>query len=415
MKRLFAIFLILVLSGCGATPPTPADAYSVGYAEQSLTYGDLDQYYIAGYRNGVHPQGVLDPKKVKAAWIDNGAVSTVLIAVDCIALDRGTVQQIRSRLKNLPCDSINVAATHTHAGVDTLGLWGPVGISGKNESFQEQLVAAAVDTAWAAYENRNTGDLYYSRTETEGLQEDSREPIAYDSGLYQLRFDPQDPEKNGLRIVTFAAHAESLRGENTQISADFPGRVAKLVKEESGDDFLFLSGAAGGLIMTPVLTQGNDVANMFDTASKLAAYVLNPETEEKLTTDLAVSRVEWETALENTLFLYYKFLGILGSDIRQTATGQYMVQTELTLLRMGDVTLALLPGEPFPELLADSPEKMMIVGLANDEIGYIVPESDFLLHPQAPYILEAEGHYEETNSVGPNCGSDLLTAWKSCT
>ena len=50
--------------------------------------------------------------------------------------------------------------------------------------------------------------------------------------------------------------------------------------------------------------------------------------------------------------------------------------------------------------------EVMIIGLANDELGYIVPPSDFLLNEEMPYLTDTndykhENHYEETNSVGP--------------
>jgi hypothetical protein len=144
--------------------------------------------------------------------------------------------------------------------------------------------------------------------------------------------------------------------------------------------------------------------------------------------NLAISRVEWETELDNTLFMYYKFLGILGNSSRQDLLGRYYLTTELSVIRLGDLGLTLVPGELFPELVkgtgrAEDPrglaqiardhgmEDMLILGLANDEIGYIVPPSDFVLDGELPYVREAEGdHYEETNSVGPNCARDLAEA-----
>ena len=54
---------------------------------------------------------------------------------------------------------------------------------------------------------------------------------------------------------------------------------------------------------------------------------------------------------------------------------------------------------------------MIFVGLANDELGYIIPPSDYVLSEDAPYFNEAEGdHYEETNSVGVDCADDLAKA-----
>jgi hypothetical protein len=117
--------------------------------------------------------------------------------------------------------------------------------------------------------------------------------------------------------------------------------------------------------------------------------------------------------------------------------------TELNELRIGPLALITVPGEIFPELvvpgalqapypytpsgrpiigednvnppdLSKGPSgpmlrelvagvrHTMILGLGNDELGYIVPTYDFKLHDRAPYFDEAPGdHYEETNSVGP--------------
>ena len=54
----------------------------------------------------------------------------------------GTVRAIRAGIGDLPgCAAVNVYATHTHAGPDTLVLWGPVGADGKNAAYMEALVA----------------------------------------------------------------------------------------------------------------------------------------------------------------------------------------------------------------------------------------------------------------------------------
>ena len=60
---------------------------------------------------------------------------------------------------------------------------------------------------------------------------------------------------------------------------------------------------------------------------------------------------------------------------------------------------------------------LLMLGLANDEIGYIVPPSDFLLNETLPYIEKTmdhkgENHYEETNSVGPLCAQAIADAFE---
>lgn len=51
-----------------------------------------------------------------------------------------------------------------------------------------------------------------------------------------------------------------------------------------------------------------------------------------------------------------------------------------------------------------------VIGLGQDELGYVVPEYDYKLDPQDPYFTEASpgDHYEETNSVGPNVQHDMV-------
>jgi hypothetical protein len=77
-----------------------------------------------------------------------------------------------------------------------------------------------------------------------------------------------------------------------------------------------------------------------------------------------------------------------------------------------------VPGELLPELglLIKAEMKAAgallaaVVGLANDEIGYILPEEDYL-YPDNPY--EPGEHYEETMSLGPQTASRLLAALRS--
>lgn len=429
--------LALLLCGCERTSVQTEKIWSAGFGCAALSLPEKSEQplYIAGYHGGWEIAGVLDLQQVRALWLDDGENAMVLIAVDCVGLGSDTVQKIRAKLSDFcretGCDQINVVATHTHAGVDTLGLWGPTALDGKNDDFMEILIEGAVSAAKMAYADRSRGTLQFSATETEGLQADSRMPEVFDRNLYQIRFVPDDPAQNAIRLISFAAHAEALRGDNTLVSRDYPGVVCDTVTAQTGDDAIYLPGAIGGLVMTPIMSEKTFDAeeNLYLTGEKIAEAVLAAENWRSLKPSLSMARIEWETPLENTIFLYYKFLGILGNDVRQSLTGTYYLQTELSALRLGDVSLALLPGEIFPELVTGTGnnadpeplksiaagfgvEELIIVGLANDEIGYIVPPSDYVVDGELPYFREAEGdHYEETNSVGANCAADLADAF----
>ena len=106
--------------------------------------------------------------------------------------------------------------------------------------------------------------------------------------------------------------------------------------------------------MTRELVEPFDaVENMQKTAEILTDAALSIEDEQILTPALGISRVALKIPLDNTLFFYYKFLGILGSEISrgESATG-YVLHSELGVLQVGEVTLCLMPGEIFPELVS---------------------------------------------------------------
>ena len=61
---------------------------------------------------------------------------------------------------------------------------------------------------------------------------------------------------------------------------------------------------------------------------------------------------------------------------------------------------------PTPLVEIANNEELLIFGLANDELGYVLPPNDFMLNTDSPYLDRAidrfgRRHYEETNSMGP--------------
>jgi hypothetical protein len=433
MMIIFALAFAMLLSSCAPYKSVydhSGDRWCIGFGSSEIEIPkDSDEpLYIAGYNNGKEIEGVLDIPLAKALWIDNGEGGILLIGIDCVGLGSRTVGEIRKELSHFSrkagCVSVNVYATHSHAGIDTLGLWGPVAVDGKNDCYMDSLVDAAVDAARAAYDDRSSGTLYYGAAEPKNLLYDSREPIEYDPMLHQIRFAPDDSGRNGIRLISYAAHAESLRGDNLLVSADFPGEISRLIYSACGDDVMYMPAAIGGLIMTRELSEPFDAEeNMRLTAKRLFFSVMSISNEEELSPSLAISSVDVSIPLDNTYFFFAKFLGILGNDIKRgkSETG-YLLESEVGALRLGSVTLALIPGEIFPELVSgnglskEDPEalssiakrygadKLLVLGLCNDELGYIVPRSNYMLNEDIPYIEtvtdeNGENHYEETNSV----------------
>lgn len=69
------------------------------------------------------------------------------------------------------------------------------------------------------------------------------------------------------------------------------------------------------------------------------------------------------------------------------------------------------PGPPYLRdvLAADGSQFQWLIGLGQDEVGYLVPNYDYQLDAENPYLSEPPGdHYCETNSLGPSAHDQIL-------
>lgn len=114
----------------------------------------------------------------------------------------------------------------------------------------------------------------------------------------------------------------------------------------------------------------------------------------------------------------------------------YAVKTEVGYLKLGELEVACIPGEIYPELVlgkvpdpaprgADFPDApvepavykqlkgkhRMLIGLANDEIGYILPKRQWDEKSPFTYGLKSRP-YGEVNSLGPETAPLLCEAFK---
>ena len=145
--------------------------------------------------------------------------------------------------------------------------------------------------------------------------------------------------------------------------------------------------------------------------------------------------------VENVLLTVAGMAGVIGVDRYALPNGKTAIRTELTYMEVGGLPLLFLPGELFPELVyggaleagcsatGKGPEvnpptlleiagddRLVVFGLANDEIGYVLPPNDFFLNPEKPYLDKGvdrlgRRHYEETNSAGPETARVIAQAF----
>ncbi len=237
---------------------------------------------------------------------------------------------------------------------------------------------------------------------------------------------------------------------------------------------IWWSAAVGGM-MTPLGTTVTDLDGQdyrdytfthTDALGRVKARIASDAIEQATPAadmDLSFATTTMKFPVDNYGFQAMFLSGIFDRAIYDYDSSQVIdednvpyVLTELVHLQLGPLELLTIPGELLPELaiggydgsaigthldeiisagnpnppeLSKAPEgpyikdrmtgeHTWILGLAQDELGYIVPPYNFILDDVNPYFDEPEGdHYEETNSLGIDTAPLLeariaeLTAW----
>ncbi len=432
--------------------------FSCGFAKADILPKNFGKkkYYIAGYKENNPATGVLDKPFVHALWLDDnsGRGGIVIVSIDNVGMLSRDVNEIRKRLRNFSylanCRSINVVSTHNHAGIDTMGIWGPLPLTGRDPDYMNFIFDTVADCVERAYEKRRNGRLFRGGIEVEDMQEDIRLPIVYSKTLTRLRFIPD----NGGRetwLLNFASHSESLQGSNSRVSADFPCYMREKISEEANADVLYCVGCIGGMISMDIPNEkeirnaGGDFAESTKKIGRrLAGYAMAIKDETELKPNISFAKRECYFEADNTVLMLAakaKIIRVNSYYSPESSTGN-VLRSELSYFEIDGFKILMLPCELFPELayggyleayesgtgLAPSVNPaplvetagsdMMFIGLANDEIGYVIPPNDFLLHETLPYAENGRDslgrkHYEETNSLGPNTAKTISACFEA--
>jgi hypothetical protein len=248
--------------------------------------------------------------------------------------------------------------------------------------------------------------------------------------------------------VEWGCHPETLASANSLLTSDFCGywrdAAENGVPEPNGVKGLggmciYFQGLVGGLMtqLHTTVPHRNGVGNFRD-ASFEKAQALG----ENLAI-LTVNALRGETAWRPTdtrvavaaKSIFVPMSGLFGCGVflGLAHPGWYWGKgkSELDVIQIGDLEILTVPGEMYPEIAeggieapegADHPgppievpplrsqmkgKLNMIVGLANDEVGYIIPRSQWDKKPPYAYGRTKSPQYGEENSPGPDVAATI--------
>ncbi len=265
-------------------------------------------------------------------------------------------------------------------------------------------------------------------------------------------------------VVGLATESDPVKGHG--VSGDYIYYIGEVLRG-AGYDFMFFNGAIAGIYIGRVDVEAptrRDTADNYGT--EIGKLVLSMTmTEEEILADEYLmsldftkeqteghSYIPWykgwepveqeyvepilnlklkkvELPITNPVIKAAGKLGVVNYLVKVADNGKYFVTTEIGYMEIGkSMKIAFVPGEFCADLwnggtslTAESSisgeafegktvteifgEETVVFGLANDAIGYIVPDNDYCM-------CLAFGHYHETLSLGEKTASTMMSAFE---
>jgi len=386
----------------------------IGYAQSIITPALDKPVYLAGFGSNRRAQTIHDDLYVRALAIQTNDAARVLCALDLIGFFRMDVYDvIRCVQEKHPSAQIIMASTHTHHGPDTLGLWGPDHKTrGVDEKYLADVKTEIVGTIIASLSDPQPATVRTTSVHVPGIARNTRNPEILDDELTLAQFITAEGQPL-ITLFNFPCHPEVLWEHNPDITADYVYYLRDEAEKQTGAPCIFLSGALGGMMTPDVKDHSFEEAEFI--GRKLAQEGLKVLGTVTSNQSPVISFQKQLIAAKLTNPLYkIAFRRKLLPDVRNKK-GQ--VESEVNLIKLGDLWLATVPGELLPKpglqlkaWMKEAGAKVTgVIGLANDELGYILPVEDFK-YPWNPF--KPGKHYEETNSIGREIAPKVMDALK---
>jgi hypothetical protein len=370
--------------------------------------------------------GVEDELRVRAVVISSGATTAVLAVCDVVYVAGETVREARAEIQRrigVPASHVMVSATHTHSGPYTIDMH----VTPPDTTYTALLARRIADAVVEAYERRQPARIAVGASAVDGVCFNRRYlmrdgTVHFNPGAGNPEVvrpaGPVDPTVTGLLVETLdgapialwanlSLHYVGTDGDGL-ISPDYYGHFARVVRDWLGPDVVgVLSNGASGDINNvdldrAVTTRGAARARQVARAVAGAAIaatgmrrrsdraVVEAESipftvsyREFTAADIALAR-EIAASERDEDLPDRDFSFVVGQRLPSAMLTRYYAavvlrraddpppaETEVQVIRVGDLAIAGFPGEMFVEFGLDLKDRSpapftAAVGMAND-------------------------------------------------
>jgi hypothetical protein len=340
--------------------------------------------------------------KARAMVFLHGEMRVAVVGIDNLGLQRDDVEWIKSGVYGFANGCVFLCSSHTHAGPDLVGIWGPYLLaSGRSRDYLAMVRGRVAEAVEAAVEGARPARLVRgeARVSPEGVVRNSNRKGLFDRRLTVIAATAVESGEPLGAILHLGCHPEVLRRRNTLVSSDFIGPLCDRWREAGLGQAVFVNGALGAMI-TPHLNGVDGIEVMVDALLAVAQRAL--AAAEPLPADeLEVVRRDVYMPLTSPGLL----LGRLTLVVPRAAYDGEL-RTTVGYLRIGALEVACVPGEMEPVLAARlrselGRPRLLLFGLVDDEIGYLMRERD---------ARDPEFSYERTMSPVVDAGERIVAA-----
>jgi len=376
------------------------------FAIKKINITPTEPSYLSGQINRIAKHNVvLDPLYATLIVLEQEDQTFALLGFDLLMLDESLVNLMRSAISlhtKIPYKNILFMPSHTHAGPEVLeeGLFG-IKLQEVLPGYRESLIEQVKQISIMAFHELQDVHCYFTKVELKDL--------------FTNRNDPNKPIDRYLRLVAFKNNADEIIGsfaniachptilgpENTAISSDFFGIVRDAIQDHYHFPILISNGAEG------------DISNRH---TRISSDIHEMQrVREKLKNQFPLS-LDWVPVEEGLEFFQnsFTFKTILQKERMQAMIdhNDQLLQSESNLdkikllnasntvlkayhsrptegeidieykiLKLGQLILCFLPMELFSshylDLKAKMKHELLIIGLSNISIGYLVDKEAY--------------------------------------